>query len=82
MLRDMNEIHDEHQILLPLIGKLVERIDLSAISVDECNPAFFSFWIPVLRFIEPGCDRCFGRVVKAGPDARRVRKSGRHALAC
>jgi hypothetical protein len=31
----MNEIHDDDQIQLPLIGKLVEIIDLRAIAVDR-----------------------------------------------
>jgi hypothetical protein len=59
----MNEIHDDDQIELPLTGNLMERIDLGTNGVDECNPAFLSFWIPLLRFIEHGRNHCFGRVV-------------------
>ena len=39
----MNELHDEDQVYLPPIGKLMERIDLGTIAVDEYNQRFSLF---------------------------------------
>src|SRR5437016_11826441 len=65
----MNEIHDDGHILLSLIRKPEEMIDLRAIAVDQSDPAFLSFCIPVRRFFEHRRDHFFRRMGEAGPDA-------------
>ncbi len=43
ILRYMDEIHDDGQSYVPLLGKPLEKINLRAIAVDQCDPLFLSF---------------------------------------
>ncbi len=65
----MNEVHHDGHRDVPLLGQLLEPIELRQVAVHDGDPAFLTGRIAVRRLVKHRRDDGLGRVFEAGPDA-------------